>query len=100
MWTLASANLTCDFIKTGLHNRQIIAECPDFFLVGRRGSKLFHKIALITCKGVHLLSKPNQILIVLIGLPKANLRNRNIRRKLFKKTAVLKNLTNFTEKKL
>ena len=38
MWAPASANLTCDFIKTGLHHGHIIAECSDFFM-----GKLFHK---------------------------------------------------------
>ena len=41
-----SANLTCDFIKTGLHHGHIIEEYFDNF-----SGKLFHKIALITCKG-------------------------------------------------
>ena len=70
MWTPDSANLTCDFITTGLHQGHIVAECPDIFLGGR--SNLFHKIALITCKGAYLFSKPNQILIALIGLRRAN----------------------------
>ena len=47
------------------------------------GGKLFHKIALVTCKGVYLFSEPNQIVIDLIGLRRANPRNGNIRRKLF-----------------
>ena len=34
MWTLASGNLTCDFIKTGLHHGHIIAECSDFLWGG------------------------------------------------------------------
>ena len=58
----------------------IVAECSDFFL---GGGELFQKIVLITCKGVYLFSEPNQILISLIGLLRANPRNRNIRRKLF-----------------
>ena len=70
MWTPASANLTCDFIKTGLHHGHIVAECSDFFFW--RGGKLFHKIALITCKGVCLFSEPNKIHIALIGLRRAN----------------------------
>ena len=76
MWTPASANLTCDFIKTRLHHGHIIAECSDFF------GKLFHKILLITCKKDYLFSEPNQIIIVQIGLRKTNPRNRNIRRDL------------------
>ena len=78
MLTPASANLTCDFIKTGFHYRHIVAKCSNFW-----EGKLFHKIALITCKGVYLFSEPNQILIALIGLRSANPQNRNIRRKLF-----------------
>ena len=74
MWTPASANLTCDFIKTGLHHGHNFTECADFF-----GGKLFHKIALITFKGVYLFSEPNEILITLKGLRRANPRNRNIR---------------------
>ena len=31
MWNLASANLTYDFIKAGLHHGYIIAEYFDFF---------------------------------------------------------------------
>ena len=56
----------------------ILLNVPTFF-----GGKLFHKIALITFKGVYLFSEPNQILITLIGLRRANPRNRNIYRKLF-----------------
>ena len=36
--------------------------------LGVGGGKLFHKIALITCKGVYLFSEPNQIHIALIRL--------------------------------
>ena len=61
---------------------------------------LFHKIALITCKGVYLFSKPNQILIALIRLSRVNPRNRNICWKLFQKKAALRNFANFTGKKL
>ena len=52
----------------------ILLNVPPFL-----GGKLFHKIALITFKGAYLFSEPNQILITLIGLRKANPRNRNIR---------------------
>ena len=48
----------------------IVAECSDFFFFD--GGELFHKIALITCKGVYLFSEPNQIRITLIGLRRAN----------------------------
>ena len=95
MWTPASANLTWDFIKTGLHHEHIVAECSDI-----SGGKLFHKIALIACKSVFLFSEPNQILIAFIGLRRASPWNRNIRRKLFQKKVILKNFTNFTEKKV
>ena len=95
MWTPASANLTCDFIVTGLHHGYIVVDVPTFF-----GGKLFYKIALVTCKGVYLFSESNQILIAMIGLRRANHRNRNIRRKLFWKKTVLKNFANFTGKKL
>ena len=71
MWTPASVNLICGFIKTGLHHGHIVAECSDYFWWG----KLFHKIALISCKGVYLFSEPNQILIALIGQRRANPRN-------------------------
>ena len=54
MWTPASANLTCDFIVTGLHHGYIVADVPTFL-----GGKLFYKIALVTCKGVYLFSEPN-----------------------------------------
>ena len=53
MWTSGLANLTCDFIKKGLHHGHITAECSDFLC------KLLHKVALITCKGVYFFSKPN-----------------------------------------
>ena len=78
MLTPASANLTCDFIKTGFHYRHIVAKYSNFW-----EGKLFHKIALITCKGVYLFSEPNQILIALIGLRRFNPQNRNICQKLF-----------------
>ena len=56
----------------------LLLNVPTFF-----GGELFYKIALITCKGVCLFSEPNKIHIALIGLRRANPRNRNIRRKLF-----------------
>ena len=40
----------------------LLLNVPTFF-----GGKLFHKIALITCKGVCLFSGPNKIHIALIG---------------------------------
>ena len=44
----------------------VLLNVPTFL-----GGKLFHKIALITFKGVYLFSEPNQILITLIGLRRA-----------------------------
>ena len=63
----------------------LLLNFPTFLEEGGDGGegKLFHKIALITCKGVYLYSEPNQIHIALKGLGWANPRNRNIRRKLF-----------------
>ena len=57
----------------------LLLNVPTFFLEG----ELFHKVALITCKGVCLFGETNKIHIALIGLRRAKPRNRNIRRKLF-----------------
>ena len=34
MWPPASANLTCDFIKTGLDHGQLLLNVPTFFFGG------------------------------------------------------------------
>ena len=44
----------------------ILLNVPTFL-----GGKLFHKIALITFKGIYLFSEPNQILVNLTGLCRA-----------------------------
>ena len=100
MWTLASANLTRDVNKAGLHHRHINTECSEFLFFFGRWGKLYHKTTLITCKSAYLfICLVSQIKhLLLIALRRSKPRNRNFRQKLLWKKAVLKNLTNFPEK--
>ena len=46
---------------------------------------------MITCQGVYFFSEPNQILIALIGLRKANLKTETLAGSCFRKKLFLKN---------